>query len=238
MGPSWSLLSSDQPTRAASEVALGRRALMLGRVNDAQQSFCRAAILDPTKPDAFLALVKLFLLRHDASQARDWAERAAKQHAGNSDVLDLYGDALARAGDADRARSLWLETAKTDPNDTTGVRAVAYAFVRAGERSVRGADYAQADRFYRRAILLDPLNASAAAGLARVELVQGEIKAALYWAKRAVALEPHDSDLHVMLGDVLERSGDGSGARSEWKAAYEIEPHNFRAASRMLRAAK
>jgi Flp pilus assembly protein TadD len=152
--------------------------------------------------------------------------------------MDLYGDALARAGDADRARSLWLETAKTDPNDAAGVRHVAYAFVRAGERSVRGADYAQADRYYRRATLLDPLNASAAAGLARVELVQGELKAALYWAKRAVAIEPHDADLHIMLGDVLERSGESALAKAEWKAAYDIEPQNFRAASRMLKAAK
>jgi DNA-binding response OmpR family regulator/Tfp pilus assembly protein PilF len=238
VGPSWSLLSNDQPKRALAEVGLGRRALMLGRVNDAQQCFCRAAVLDPTNADALVGLVKLFLLRRDATQARQWGERAAKEHAGNADIMDLYGDALARAGDADRARALWLETAKTDPSNTGGVRQVAYAFVRAGERSVRGADYAQADRFYRRASLLDPLNATAAAGLSRVELVQGEIKAALYWAKRAVALEPHDSDLHIMLGDVFERSGDSEAARAEWKAAYEIEPHNFRAASRMLRASK
>lgn len=211
---------------------------MLGKLDDAQQCFCRAAVLDPTKPDAFVALVKVFLLRRDADQARLWAERAAKQHAGNAEVLDLYGDALARAGDADRARTMWLETAKTDPNDNAGVRHVAYAFVRAGERSVRAADYAQADRFYLRAILLDPLNGSAAAGLSRVVLVQGEIKAALYWAKRAVAIEPHDSNLHIMLGDVLERSGEGEAARAEWKVAYEMDPHNFRAASRMLRASK
>lgn len=238
VGPSWSLLSSDQPKRAVSEITLGRRAMMLGKIDDAQQSFCRAAILDPTKPEAFIALVKVFLQRHDADQARQWAERAAKQHAGNADVLDLYGDALARAGDADRARTQWLETAKTDPDDNPAVRHVAYAFVRAAERSVRAADYAQADRFYLRAILLDPLNGSAAAGLSRVELVQGEIKAALYWAKRAVAIEPHDSNLHIMLGDVFERSGDGEAARAEWKMAYDLDPHSFRAASRMLRASK
>jgi DNA-binding response OmpR family regulator/tetratricopeptide (TPR) repeat protein len=238
VGPSWSLLSSDQPRRALSELAAGRRALMLGKVDEAQQCICRSAVLDPTNPESFLALVKLFLLRRDANQARQWAERAAKQHAGNADVVDLYGDALARAGDADRARTMWLETAKTDPNDNAGVRHVAYAFVRAGERSVRGADYAQADRFYRRAILLDPLNGSAAAGLSRVELVQGEVPSALYWAKRAVAIEPRDSNLHIMLGDVLERSGNGEAARAEWKMAYEMDPHNFRAASRMLRASK
>ena len=49
---------------------------------------------------------------------------------------------------------------------------MAYTYVHGAERAVKGADYAQADRLYRRAVLLDPLNATAAAGLARALLVQ------------------------------------------------------------------
>ena len=41
-----------------------------------------------------------------------------------------------------------------------------------------------------------------------------------------------------MLGDVEEKAGDLDAARAEWKAAYDIDPHNFKAASRMLRSAK
>jgi tetratricopeptide (TPR) repeat protein/DNA-binding response OmpR family regulator len=238
VGPSWSLLSSDEPRRALTEIRLGRRALMLGRLGEAQQSFCRAAVLDPTNPEAFLALVRVLLLQRDTTQAREWAERAAKQHPDNPDVQGLYGDALARAGDADRARGIWLAIGKVDVSDTASIRGMAYNYVRGGDRSVQGADYAQADRLYRRAILLDPLNATAAAGLARVLLVMNETQAALHWAKRAVALEPRAADLHVMLGDVLEKTGDAQSARSEWKAAYDIDPHNFKAASRMLRASK
>jgi DNA-binding response OmpR family regulator/tetratricopeptide (TPR) repeat protein len=238
VGPSWSLLGGDQPSRAMAELRLGRRSLMLGKVDDAQISFCRSATLDPTRPDAFLSLVRLLLLRRDPAQARDWAERAAKQHPDNIDVQGLYGDALARAGDADRARAIWLEAGRLDVSDTAGARSMAVTYVRGGDRSVRGADYAQADRLYRRAVLLDPLNGTAAAGLARVLLVQGETNAALHWAKRAVAIEPRDAALHVMLGDVEEKAGDSNAARTEWKTAYDIDPLNYRAASRMLRVAK
>jgi DNA-binding NarL/FixJ family response regulator/Flp pilus assembly protein TadD len=238
VGPSWSLLSSDQPGRALNEIGLGRRALMLGRLDDAQQSFCRATVLDPNNPEGFLALTRVLLARKDAEQARDWAARAAKVHPDDADVEGLYADALARAGDADRARSIWLELGKIDPSDGAAIRTMAAMYVRAGERSVHAADYAQADRFYRRAVLLDPLNATAAAGLARVLLVQGEPAAALSWAKRAVSLDLHDGDLHVLLGDVEERNGDTAGARAEWKAAYDIDPRNFKAASRMLRVGK
>ncbi|HVU04256.1 MAG TPA: tetratricopeptide repeat protein [Polyangiaceae bacterium] len=238
VGPSWSLLGNDQPSRALREVGFGRRALMLGKMDDAEVAYCRAVVLDPTRPEPFLALVRIFLLRHDAGQAREWAERAAKQHPGNQDVQSLYGDALARAGDVDRAREIWLSLAHIDPSDTAAVRNMAYTFVHGAERAMKAADNAQADRLFRRSILLDPTNALGAAGLARVLLVRGENAGALTWAKRAVSLAPHDPELRVLLGDVAEKNGDLVTARTEWKSAYDIDPGNYKAASRMLRASK
>jgi DNA-binding response OmpR family regulator/Flp pilus assembly protein TadD len=235
VGPSWALLGGDQPPRAHNELLLGRRALMIGKIDDAQMSFCRSAVLDPTKPEAFQGLVRLLLLRGDAAQAAQWAERATKQHPDDRDMRGLYADALARAGDADRARTIWLDMGHLDASDTAGARLMALTYVRGGDRAVHGADYAQADRLYRRAVLLDPLNASAAAGLSRVLLVQGQTAAALTFAKRAISVEPHDAELHVLLGDVLEKSGDADGARAEWKTAYEIDPQSRHAASRMMR---
>jgi tetratricopeptide (TPR) repeat protein len=238
VGPSWALLGGDQPGRALSELRLGRRALMLGKLDDAQMSFCRSAVLDPTKPEAFQSLVRLLLLRRDAKQAADWAARATKQHPDNADMQGLYADALARAGDVDRARGMWLEAGRLEPSDTAGARLMALTYARGGERSVHGADYAQADRLFRRAVLLDPLNGTAAMGLSRVLLVQGETEAALHWAQRAVDIEPRDPELRVLLGDVEEKNGNLDAARQEWKTAYDLDPHSYRAASRMVRASK
>jgi len=236
VGPSWSLLTGSQPGRALSEMGLGKRALMLGKLDDAQVAFCRAVVLDPSRPEPFQALVHTLLLRRDAKQALQWAERMAKQHPGNVEVQSLYGDALARAGDIDHARTVWLEIGHVDPSDAASVRGMAYTYIHGADRAVKGADYAQANRLYRRAALLDPLNATAAAGLSRVLLVQGEIEAALHWAKQAASLEPQDPDLHVLLGDVQEKVGDLNAARTEYRSAYDLDPHNFRAASRMLRS--
>jgi DNA-binding response OmpR family regulator/tetratricopeptide (TPR) repeat protein len=238
VGPSWALLGGDQPGRALAELRLGRRAMMLGKLDDAQMSFCRSAVLDPTKPDAFQSLVRLLLLRRDPKQAAEWAERATKQHPDDAELRGLYADALARAGDADRARTIWLEMGRIDPSDTAGARLMALTYTRGGDRSVRGADYAQADRLFRRAALLDPLNGTAAMGLSRVLLVQGETEAALTWAKRAVDIEPRDPELRVLLGDVEDKMGHADAAGEQWKTAYELDPHSYRAASRMLRIAK
>ncbi|MBM4364011.1 MAG: tetratricopeptide repeat protein, partial [Deltaproteobacteria bacterium] len=236
VGPSFALLGSDQPERARSEVKGARRSLMLGRVDDALAQFCRAAVLDPTRPETFGALVRLYLLKGDAAKARDWAERAAKQHPADVEVQGLYGDALARAGDADRARALWLELARVPPGDESQSRLLALGYVRLADRAVKAADAAQADRYYRRAVLLDPLSGTAAAGLSRVLLVQGPLASALHFARRAVGLVPRDAELRVLLGAVLEKHGDLDAAREEWKAGYAIDPGNYRAAARALRA--
>lgn len=235
VGPSWSLLGTDQPKRASSELAFGRRALMIGRLDEAQQSFCRSAVLDTTRPDAFQALVRLFLLRRDGEKAREWAERGAKQHPNDQEMMGLYGDALARAGDVDQARTIWLGLAHMDASDAPSIHKLAFTYIAAAERSGRAADQAQADRYYRRALLLDPLNGAAASGLARCLLVQGQVQPALYWAKRAVTIDPRNPELYVMLGDVHEKAGDADSARAAWKQGYEIDPHNYHAASRMMR---
>lgn len=238
VGPSWSLLGNDQPQRALSELAIARRALMVGRLDEAQQSFCRAAVLDSTRVDAFQALVRLYLLRRDPEKAREWAERGAKGHPNDPEMMGLYGDALARAGDVDQARTVWLGLGHIEPTDAEAVRTLSYTYVRAAERSGRAADQAQADRYYRRALYLDPLNVTAAAGLSRCLLVQGRVQPALHWAQRAVGIDPKNPELYVMLGDVQEKAGEADAARESWKRAYEIDPNNYHAASRMLRAGK
>jgi tetratricopeptide (TPR) repeat protein len=235
VGPTWSLLNSDQPTRAMIEIHAGRKALMLGKLDQAELSFCRATVLDPLNPEAFISLTRLFLLQRDPKQAKEWAERGAKNHPDNVELRSLYGDALARLGEIDRAVVLWLESVKIDPADSTNVRGVAYTFALGGERALKGSDFAQADRLFRRAALLDPSNAAAAAGLARTLLVQEEGKAALAWAKRAAALDPRDGDIRLVLGDAQEKAGNMKDAYEAWKLAYELDAKSTRAYSRLQR---
>lgn len=235
VGPSWSLLNGDQPTRASTEVFTGRRALMVGKIDEAQVSFCRATVFDPNNVHAFMSLVKVFLMKRDPMKAKQWAERAVKHHTEEPEMKRLHADALARLGETDEAVSIWLSSLEVDPNDTATVRGLAYTYATGGERAIAGADYAQADRLLRRAALLDPSNAKASSGLSRILLLQGEAKAALAWAKRSVALEPRDSDMRVLLGDVHEKLGDTKEAHAQWRLAFELMPENKRASARVRR---
>jgi tetratricopeptide (TPR) repeat protein len=235
VGASWSLLTGDQPTRAMSEVQAGRRALIIGKLDEAQIAFCRATVLDAMNADALSSLARLYLMRRDAEEAKQWAERAAKQFPRDIEVQNLYGDALARVGETDRAVATFLQAVDVDASDSAKVRGVAMTYAAGAERALRGTDYAQADRLFRRAALLDPSSPRAAAGMARALLNTGEVRAALAWAKRAAALEPRDPEVRLTLGDALEKVGNKTEAYKAWKLAFELEPENVRANNRLKR---
>ena len=242
-GRAWASCSGgDQPGRAISEMGLGRRALMLGKLDDAQLSFCRAAVLDPTRPEAFQALVRVLLLRRDATQAREWAERAAKQHPESQEVQSLFGDALARAGDVDRARSIWLDGAKIDPSDAASVRGMAYTYVHGAERAVKGADYAQADRLYRRAVLLDPLERDRRSGSrSRSPRAERDRRCAPLGEARAVSLELQRSRSSTSCSATSKKKPGRSGRCRQapmWKVGVRhLIRTTSRPRARMLRAA-
>jgi DNA-binding NarL/FixJ family response regulator/tetratricopeptide (TPR) repeat protein len=235
VGSSWKLLTGDQPGRAHQEIAAGRRALIVGKMDAAQVAFCRAAVLDTANPDSFTALIRVLLYLRDPKQAREWAERAIKHHPNDTALRGLFGDALARAGESERAVGIWLDMAEVSPNDAAQANRVAATYVIAAERALSGADYAQADRLFRRGALIDSSNARAAGGLAKALLLQNEIRAAAPWAVRAVSLDPRDPDIRLTLGDVYEKLGDIKLAYGQWSAAVELDPSNSRAHARLRR---
>ena len=235
VGATWSLLSGDQPTRAQMENNAGRRSLMVGKLDEAQLSFCRATVLDPTNTASFRSLAELLLLLRDAKQARQWAERAVKQTPEDQHVQSLYGDTLARVGEVDAARTVWLNAVGVDPDDRATIRKLSLTYAATGRQYIKGADYPRGDRFFRRAALLDTSNATAAAGMGQALLMQKEVSAALAWSKRAVALEPRDTELRILLGDAYAKSEQLDAAYKEWLIAVALDPGNARAHARYNR---
>jgi len=54
--------------------------------------------------------------------------------------------------------------------------------------------------------------------------------------RRALAIDPHDGDLHLRLGELLLKRGDAAAARTEGEAALTTQPGN-RAAERLVERA-
>jgi len=145
-----------------------------------------------------------------------------------------------RIGDHEGAKQAWLLAAGVDPNDPVKFKALMNRNLHEAEASLKKKDVARAERFFRRAIVLDPDSLQASRGLAAVLNQLGDGAAAMRWAQRALAREPRDPDAHVVLGDALWLQGDKLNAENEWREANRLDPANQEAQRRIhrLRALK
>lgn len=227
--------SGSDPVAALSEMRTARAAIVRGDLRAAQTAFCRGAELDPQKGEIALQLTHVLLLLRDGDQAAEWAERAVQQLPREKKAKETLGDALARIGAHAEAREAWFEGAGIHSANAAGHRALVMRGLRDADRSVRARDYVAAERYYRRAAVLDPKNVPAAAGLAYALSMLGDAGAAAGWARRAVEAAPRSAVAHFALGNALQKAGDEAGATAAFRAAVSIDPAH-REAARRLRA--
>ncbi|HMJ16617.1 MAG TPA: tetratricopeptide repeat protein, partial [Polyangiaceae bacterium] len=117
------------------------------------------------------------------------------------------------------------------------VRGAAHHNASIAERALDEHDNARAERFFRRAALLDPTNAQAAAGLGRALGLIGDKRSAVAWANRARQLAPEDAAVHVLVADVYAHAGNKTRAEQLWREALRLDPNNVAAQSRIRRLA-
>jgi tetratricopeptide (TPR) repeat protein/DNA-binding NarL/FixJ family response regulator len=226
--------SGNFPGAAYEQQVLGARALVQGRVEDAQLAFCKAARWNSSNPQTHIDLGQLFLLRKDGAAAAEAAKNAVALDPNSSRAQSLLGDGLVRIGDHEGAKVAWLKAAGIDANDTPKFQAFLARNLQEAEASFKHHDVARAERFFRRAIVLDPDSMPASRGLAAALTQLGDGEAAMRWAQRALAREPRDPDSHVVLGDALLLRGDKAAAEREWREANRLDPTN-RAAQQRIR---
>ena len=183
-------------------VVLERRRALLGRMLDglgprlahddldgARQLVDRVAAIDPGDLDLPEARARLA----DALQRRQQAQAALARRA----------DAALRGGRLDEADALWKQVLATSPDDVralAGVRAVAEAWVQAGNRHAARMDFAQAQIAFAKARALAPDLASLHAATQRLRALRmqrsglahgghdkGQVAALLAAAEQAIA---------------------------------------------------
>lgn len=207
---------------AFEQLKLARKALVQGRSDDAQRAYCKAVRWDPQNVGYYFELAQLLLIRRDGAAAAEWAQKGVRLDSANTRGQSLVGDGLARTGDFDGARRAWYAAASVN---TPSAQEIEQLFLRAqkeAEQALATRDYMRAERFYRRAAVLDPKSTAAQRGLASALLRIGEAKNALAWMRRAEQLAPKDPAIQLTLGDALLATGDEAGARNAWSEAERL----------------
>jgi tetratricopeptide (TPR) repeat protein len=223
------------PGAAYEQQVAGSKALVQGRVDDAQIAYCKAARWDAKNAQAHVDLAQLFLIRKDGAAAAEEARRAIELDPNSGRAQSLLGDGLVRIGDHDGAKAAWLLASGIDPKDDAKIKALINRNLHEAEASLKKKDVSRAERFFRRAIVMEPDSLEASRGLAAVLNQLGDGHAAVRWVQRALAREPRDPDSHVVLGDALLLLGDKAGAEHEWREANRLDPSKQEAQRRIRR---
>lgn len=234
LGP-LNLDSGNFPGAAYEQQRKGAKALVQGKVDEAQLAYCKAARWDKNNPQTHIDLAQLFLIRKDGAAAAEEARRAVELDPNSGRAQSLLGDGLVRIGDHEGALQAWLLAAGVDPNDAPKFQALLDRNLREAEASLKKRDVSRAERFFRRAIVLDPDSLAASRGLAACLNQLGDGASAVRWAQRALTTEPRDADSHVVLGDALLLLGDKVGAERAWREANRLDPVNMEAQKRIRR---
>jgi cytochrome c-type biogenesis protein CcmH/NrfG len=238
------LLADTRPQRgnmlgaAVEQGQIANKALVRGNLDEAQRAFCKAVRWDSSNVQRHLDLAQLLMLRRDGAATIEWSKKALALDPDNKRAFALLGDGYARTGDRDAAIQAWLKSLGLNDAGPKQIEVIAQRAVHEADTSFNRGDVARAERFYRRAILSQPDNAVAAAGLAQALLLIGEPGPAAKWAERAVSIGPGEARAHVALGDVLAQKGDMAGAKSQWDEANTLDPGNRDIAKRLKKAAR
>jgi tetratricopeptide (TPR) repeat protein/DNA-binding NarL/FixJ family response regulator len=220
------------------EMRNANHALVRGDLDAAERSLCKAALLDQTNPAIPLELAQLMLLRRDGAASVAWARKSLERDPTSLRAQGVLGDGLARVGDYDGAKRAWLISVHLEGDSDALYRELSFSSLREARSALARRDFARAERFFRRAVVLDADNGPASNGLADALLRLGDTASALRWAQRAVSVAPRDPAARVILGDVLYQQGDRRGAEVEWREALRLDPTNFLGQRRMAKLAR
>jgi tetratricopeptide (TPR) repeat protein len=174
-----------------------RRSLMHGQTARAVEQMCLSASWDLSGRGTF-GLSEHYLREADFDQALAWAKRVPESSKRYADARTMLGDIYSQQGRVEQALAAYLGYWNLDADALDKRADLAVRFGNSAAMARRKGDWWTAERFYRRALVLDPDYAPAAAGLARVFAHFELHEATVYWAERALSLNEKDATQAAM----------------------------------------
>lgn len=138
-------------------------------------------------------------------------------------VRDNLADALLAAGEFDRAFPLCVEVLRRDPNYWRANYHLAFLYYKTGH-------YAEAEKYFTRAIQIDPTDADEFINLGVVQIHEGRLDEALSNTRHAIQLSPKAMGYHLILGMMLKAKGLPRDAANEFRLELMHNPGNEKAA--------
>ena len=116
----------------------------------------------------------------------------------------------------------------TTPPPDTGEGKAGF-FAQLGNSQLANGDTTGAASNFKKALELDPNNASAMIGMGDIALRQGLFGDAIAHLRRAAKFAPRNAKVFVLLGEAYLNSGNSNEAAKQFKKALQLDPDNSRA---------
>lgn len=137
----------------------------------------------------------------------------------NAFALFYKANILTDQGRYKEALIEYLDYVEIEYESVDGIMGIAYCYERMGK-------YDLAEENYRKAIAEESEYAEGWNGLAGIAYERDNFEESIFYLKRAIKLDPDNSEYQVFLAQVLDLIGEAGGSYNAYKKALEIDPEN------------
>lgn len=209
---------------AAAHHAHGEALLALRRPAEAEPALRKAIELSPKLTAAHNDLALALLAQGKTKEAVDQARKASEADPHSGEAFAVLGTALLAAdkNNWNDAIAQAQQGAFLNPRNPVVQVAVGRIFESAN-------NFDQASSAYRRALEADPGYIPARSALLKLQVMRGELDAALVEAEKLAKDAPQNSEAQLVRGRILLRKGDFAGAVTPLEQASQFDPQNAEA---------
>ena len=212
------------PASASAQLALGEALLALRRPAEAEPALRKALELDPKLAAARTNLAHALREQGKTKEAVDEARKATEAEPGSGEAFSALGTSLLAAD-----KNNWSDAiaqaqqgAFLNPKNPVVQTAVGKIFEAQN-------NFDQATSAYRRALEADAAYAPARVALLKMQVLRGDLDAALPEAVKIWQGSPENAEIALILGRIYLRKGDFGAAVGPLEAAARFDPKNAEA---------
>lgn len=233
-----------------ANVRLGLALHRLGRSEEAVGYLERAAELRPDVPETFNNLAVIYAQMERRKDALAAFEKALELKPDYPEARLNYGRLLEESNRYDQAEGVYLDLLEEDPDNVKARSSLALLYERTGRTELavqefrvlsrtspdlaeefflsrgkearKAREYQKAERFFKRAVDINPQFAQGYAELGTNSFLAGNFDESKKYFLQALALEPQRGEFHHYLGLAQEKQGLRGDARQSFLRSIEV----------------
>lgn len=197
---------------AREQVQVGLELERRGQPASAISAYRNAVVLDPTVPEAYYRMGKLYLTVHEIKEAVDCFTQEVANHPAHAAAGRELGLGLIALGDHARAIRQFEILTRRNPSDAESWNGLAHALFAAGRPR-------EAETAMRRAMRLQPRRAAYVRDHGVTLAAQGRLDEARAAFRRAQQMSPRDPGAWLNLGNLEAREHQPEAALTAYREA-------------------